>query len=293
MSDCMNVKESCTTVFGWLLSISVWVHLIFMAVCEPDLDTDRAICDYYRTEFSSFTVRNSYFYVVLALSYIGYLVLACCMPARSYLSNELDVSADEYQKQLFNAPPTCWFHIECYHYTTSGTGKDRKRRKVVTKTKREVFQYASYSSYCAVGSEYSTAMRLRLSKNLRFADEQTKATYDAQLKQFVATHTSDSYQSVTTGIDIPGYHKYVLAFSDPANKPSGYSAALYYLSVPFTLSMPYATYIYWSTKPVDIAVTKEVSLFPVQVQGVVAGWTPTPTPAGKIVGPDYEQTEYV
>eukprot|EP01060_Flectonema_neradi_P029292 TRINITY_DN400_c0_g1_i1.p1 TRINITY_DN400_c0_g1~~TRINITY_DN400_c0_g1_i1.p1 ORF type:complete len:289 (+),score=24.37 TRINITY_DN400_c0_g1_i1:68-934(+) len=285
VSGFLNANEGCSTFCGWLFSISVWLHIVFMSICEPDLDTDYGICDYYRSENSLFKARNWYFYVVLAVSYLLYLSLAWYMPSKSYLRNAINVSADEYQRHLFNAAPSCWFNIECYHYVTSGSSGS-SRRKVVTKTKREEFQYSTYSSHCAVGAEYSTAMRLRLSKNLTFSDPQTKAAYDADFEQFVATHTSDAHQNATKGMDIPEYHKYVLAFSDPANRPFGYSIGFYYLCVFFTLSMPYSMYIYWSTKPVDIAVTKEVSL-----DNSVVGWTPTPP--GKLVGPDYEQTEYV
>eukprot|EP01060_Flectonema_neradi_P029294 TRINITY_DN400_c0_g2_i11.p1 TRINITY_DN400_c0_g2~~TRINITY_DN400_c0_g2_i11.p1 ORF type:complete len:306 (+),score=36.45 TRINITY_DN400_c0_g2_i11:72-920(+) len=259
MSSCLNCSELCAMIAGWLFSAGVWLHFIIISVCEPDLSSDYALCNYYsyscttkNNEVKQF--RNIYFFVVLAALYVLCCILANRSPTRRYLNNIIDIPAEKYQRQLFKARPTCWLNIECYH-------RGDKNRRIVTKKEREEFKFTTFRSHCVVGAEYSTAMRLRISKNLKFLDKQTEAAHKEQLDSFVKRHASDKYQDIESEVAIPGYRdKYVLAFSNPANRTFWYSKSLYYLCVFLTFGMLYSTCVICSTKAVDIIVTKEVGL---------------------------------
>ena len=73
---------------------------------------------------------------MVIISYVCYLCSAIfCSEIKDYLENMKKY--DQYQEtydQMTAGKGYFKFHIECYHYVSSGSGKNRRRRKVVTHT---------------------------------------------------------------------------------------------------------------------------------------------------------------
>eukprot|EP01060_Flectonema_neradi_P029302 TRINITY_DN400_c0_g3_i1.p1 TRINITY_DN400_c0_g3~~TRINITY_DN400_c0_g3_i1.p1 ORF type:complete len:358 (+),score=42.23 TRINITY_DN400_c0_g3_i1:83-1075(+) len=226
--------------------------------------------------------RKAYFFVYVGVAYFCNLVMMVYSITTMYLSNRVDMTIEEYQRHLIDARPTCWLKIECWH-------RGSKNKRVVTKREKEEFQFASFKSHCCVTGvgvtrkeekeeekeaelqEYvsfsglceersapSAATRLRITTKLEFLDGQTRTAYKDQLDSFVRQHTSDTYQAISEDLSIPKCDRFVLVVS-PGQQLT-YTTAFYCLCGLLSLTIPYATYFYWSTKAVDLVVTKEVSM---------------------------------
>lgn len=77
------------------------------------------------------------------LSYFFYLCISCCCSdIKSYIENtkKYDAYQGTYDKMV-QGKGYFSFYIECYHYINTGTGRHRRRRKVVTHTATQRFNF--------------------------------------------------------------------------------------------------------------------------------------------------------
>ena len=251
----LNTAEIFTVIFGGVLGLAIWIHFVIICLCETN--SDASVCSYYINSNKDGNVKNWLFFAVLGFIYITYMVIAIAfMPTKKYLSNVAEVSGREYVKQLYNAKPYCFYKIHCYHTLDD---KD-KRIRVTTHMASVDFKYSSFSSHVVADfPERASAMRLRLTKQLEFSDAYTSSAYTAQYNYFINKNTVDTNQDKSTGIEIPGYKNYVLAFD---RRPFGFSLSVYVVCSMLTFNVLYSFYILYVTKPVDVIITKEVILDP-------------------------------
>ena len=97
------------------------------------------------------------------------------------------------------------FWIQCYHYVKSGSGKHRRRKKVVSHTVTEKFE----AKICQDDSGNITSITditkyvfINYQKRFYFADEQSKDIYDNAYESFIRTNKRDKHQSYSSTFEV-------------------------------------------------------------------------------------------
>lgn len=109
--------------------------------------------------------------------------------------------------------------MECYHYVTTGSGKNKKRKKVVTHRAYHSYRIHNYRDE----SDLLTTMlyfkdtdifRLDMKKAFKMTPEFERA-YEPFKNNWVARNTRDTHQSFTEREYVDGYQDKVLVTNLP------------------------------------------------------------------------------
>ena len=280
--DKWSTSECCSVLWIWIMSLYLWFNVIVVIpMCvnwSPSRFGQAHIClDYY---------NHWYFWVPLVLVYIASLVQSGFSPTRQYLKNILNGSIDEYVAGVRGNPPKPFFHIECYHNETSGSGKNRSTRRVTTHVAHGYFRFNSWwdVSPIVLGTGSAPVSRVRCTKEYKFADPATEQAYKVQFEAFVEANRRDVHQDVTSGLEIDGYNAYVLAFRSGGGQAGCFfSSSIFWLLSFLTLGVFYRHAFYCMTHPTDFNCTKLVqgvppspapAMVPTDQEGVVATGSP-------------------
>jgi hypothetical protein len=177
VSNKYEEEDFCLLVLNWSVQSLLWLCLLIN------------ILEFYNHEFSV------YWTVATGIVYCVYLIVntVLCDTFR-YLDhlvkhNNLHV----YMNKLFATPIIKTFHVENYHYEIDYLSKKNKKRKVVSSKDESQYIYKYWTDVSGlldvntnVEKDY---MRLRLTYQLDFFDEQTRSDYSNQKESLIAKNT--------------------------------------------------------------------------------------------------------
>ena len=219
------------TIAIWVISLILWIHfIIVIPACESN---QSSFCEnYYKSKTVDGYVYQDAFFIVLSVVYVFYWIMSWTSSTRLYLSGHADFDS-------WNAAPTCWFKIDCFH---KGSGESESIR-VDTHSAIGKFEYSSFTTVGRLVLPESGVARIRFTKKLTFADDYTQRAYDESYETFISENDNDTHKEATRGMNVSGFCKKSIVFRDPENVPFQYRPFSYFLSTALTVSVLHGLYI--------------------------------------------------
>jgi len=148
-------------------------------------------------------ILNDPMLFLIMLVYLIYLIWSCCCnSATRYIKNltPLNEFFDNI-KMSIKADPIIVFHIQCYHYKTSGTGKNKKKRRVNTHRATQSFNFSKWEdrSPPAETLHFLSVLlltRLHTSKTISYSPR-AKRELDSQQISFLSMNKRDTSYDYT------------------------------------------------------------------------------------------------
>ena len=258
--------EVFSLVCAWILTLSLWFHLlVVIPLCERvRKDTTNPLClRYYYDE-----KYHWYFWFVFSICYVLYLVQAFFSPTRRYLSNVLP-ELREYTNQMVTSNPSYWWKIQCYHiHSTTFKTRDSKGLTTTRTHHTRVNTHSATGSFefdrCDDASDTSfvtsagAVTRVRLDLDVDFVDEATRKIYETDFQKWENSHKRDKQYDTDSGMELPGFHAYVMSYKSKDEKPWLFSPIWFWVFTALTFSLPYRHYFYFRTTGADFVVRKRV-----------------------------------
>ena len=208
MSYCScRCGETCCSVFGWFFQISTWIIFGIFIMLEYIIGL----------------------LIVFLIVYIIYLIIEFRSPSSRYLFSKNSIKGtQELMAKYFRTPPVIDWSCESYHFETVYNEITNSEGEVVGRypTKERVnthsgtgtmkYRYARDISGPFILKcdnkllEKKYFIKLQISQNIDFADQETINDYQRQKKAFISANALDEFFDFDEKSYIPGVGEYLL-----------------------------------------------------------------------------------
>ena len=163
---------------------------------------------------------------ILAPFIVGLILYICCSwldpPCQFLGCNRHDeISLQKYIDDCKRAPPTLKLNIACYHNVTTGSGRNRRTKRVYTHRASKVF--GPVTSFTDVTPDFAPQFHTtRVSSHASFAFDTParQQTYERMREDFYNANTQDTHQEKSEVFEIPGLESEGLFTTDYNYKPT-------------------------------------------------------------------------
>merc|ERR1712130_65415 len=156
---------------------------------------------------------GGWFWVIFGATYLLYFSeFCCCSSSREYLKNVHDGEGIlDYIDRLQKAPPVYWMHVKCWNTTN----EDKITHQVKAKYKFKSWRDVSISTD---GLDECKLTKLTLSKQITFANEETRKHLRWVEKNLKENNDRDEKQTFESWLEIEGFEEKILVENVPGSR---------------------------------------------------------------------------